>query len=83
MTVFGATVAAIVRKANAFLTECRRCRSLVATVKAQEVKIVTTAKTEVNDELAAAKRRVELIELKAKYEVDTLRNDLIEQIAKL
>lgn len=60
-----------------------RLPRLRAKGKAKEEKIVTASKIAVETELREAKQRVIAIETGAKNEVTTLRNDLIEQIAKL
>jgi hypothetical protein len=69
MTVYGAIVAAISRKVSAFLNEVR---TLVAKAEAIEKQIVTTAKQD-----------IVAIKVKAKSEVTTLKNELIDDIAKL
>lgn len=80
MTIFGAIIAAIVRKAKAFLAECR---TLVGEAKAVEQKIVSTAKADVSAIIAKAKAEEKAVVEKTKTEVEILRNDLIEKISKI
>jgi uncharacterized protein YlxP (DUF503 family) len=80
MTVFGAILSAILRKAQAFLNECR---ALVASAKTVEKRIVVAAENDVRDVLASAEFSIARIKGKSSSEVKNLRENLVASIAKL
>jgi len=76
MTVFGAIVAALLRKVNAFA----EVKTLVADVEVKEQALVKDAEGEVKAILAYAKASVEEVETKVETEVKTLRDELVTKI---